>query len=502
MLFSNIPRSALVWDKQFKRITRWLIRLFFSATVAFGIEISDLFTFEAFWKGLVMGIGPCLLTKMVAGYFVGDERWVVGIAMMARGEFAYLVAAEAYRLEMIEQNEYAIVVWALVWATIVAPLAFDKVLKIFVADQYVKSGPSRATRIGGNKFTGQSTFILRYFGLHHIGMVREVCECLHAEGFDVKKSITENNGEFGMGTFEIFPKAMLSIEKKYGYHEKITDEKALNKYKMATDLTNEKLDEIAKHLKETMGDPNAHIVFEPTALENVDNLCIIEIELFGAGYREVLSNIESFISETCDLNIVKEVIKENPESEALDFSVFYCTKKKQNFEIKNFIARTVVEPNVVAKKKSGRINIKDLKDDDNKIEAFRTVSNTNIAGKRDVIALYKQSSKKNIQETRTAPIIGGGSSSDLHRNNTKLFHVTEGECELITNSIRDMFIANKLSNCGVFVRSIHEHSVVYSTDKCKISDKASSSIDDVNSIVAKGGLKQIDYMEVGLDENV
>jgi Kef-type K+ transport system membrane component KefB len=504
MLFSSIPRSGLVWDKQFKRITRWLIRLFFSATVAFSIEISDLFTLEAFWKGLILGIGPCLLTKMVAGYFVGDERWVVGIAMMARGEFAYLVAAEAYRLEMIAQSEYAIVVWALIWATIVAPLAFDKVLKNFVSDQYVKDGPRRATRIGGNKFTGESTFILRYFGLHHIGMVREVCECLHAEGFDVKKSITENNGEFGMGTFEIFPKAMLSIEKKYGSHDKMTDLNAVKKYKMATDLTNEKLDEIAKHLKETIGDLNAQIVFEPTALQNIDNLCIIEIEIFGNGYRKVLTKIEDFISVTCDLNIVKEIIQDDPESESIDFSVFYCTKKKQNFEIINFIPPSIEKKS--DKKKGGRININDMKDD-NKIEAFRTVSNTNIAGKADVIEKYKQSSKKNIAQTRTSPILGENSSADdssSNLNTTKLFHVTEGESELIANGIRNIFVVNNLTSCGVFVRCIHEDSVVYSTDRnVQLSDNKSSSIDDIDTILASGGLKtNPQYMEIGSNENV
>jgi Kef-type K+ transport system membrane component KefB len=77
MLFSCVPRSHHIWEKQFKRITRWLLRIFFSCTVAFSIDVSALFTVEAFWKGLVIGMVPCLATKVMSGVFVGDERWVV-----------------------------------------------------------------------------------------------------------------------------------------------------------------------------------------------------------------------------------------------------------------------------------------------------------------------------------------------------------------------------------------------------------------------------------------
>jgi Kef-type K+ transport system membrane component KefB len=63
----------------------------------------------------------------------------VGIAMMARGEFAYLVAEEAHALHMIDDMEFSVVVWALLWATVLTPLIFDKVLKKFVEDQFAKT---------------------------------------------------------------------------------------------------------------------------------------------------------------------------------------------------------------------------------------------------------------------------------------------------------------------------------------------------------------------------
>ena len=37
-----------------------------------------------------MGIGPCILTKVVCAFFMGDARWVIGWAMVGRAEFAQL----------------------------------------------------------------------------------------------------------------------------------------------------------------------------------------------------------------------------------------------------------------------------------------------------------------------------------------------------------------------------------------------------------------------------
>ena len=49
----------------------WLVRLFFGATVAFSIPISKMLTFTTFWKGFVVGVGPCIFTKIISGIFTG-----------------------------------------------------------------------------------------------------------------------------------------------------------------------------------------------------------------------------------------------------------------------------------------------------------------------------------------------------------------------------------------------------------------------------------------------
>jgi len=90
--------GLILWHSQMKRIEFWLIRLFFGATVAFSIPIDKMLSVDAFWRGLILGLGPCIATKIGSGVFTGPERWVVGFAMVGRGEFAYLVAQTAQAL--------------------------------------------------------------------------------------------------------------------------------------------------------------------------------------------------------------------------------------------------------------------------------------------------------------------------------------------------------------------------------------------------------------------
>ena len=115
MCWVNVPRSHAIWAKQIKRIVRWMMRLFFAATVGFAVPVSQMFSVDAIWRGAVLGIGPCILTKLVSGLFacatykdeeakqlarnaswatkvVQPQQMLVGIAMMARAEFAFLVA--------------------------------------------------------------------------------------------------------------------------------------------------------------------------------------------------------------------------------------------------------------------------------------------------------------------------------------------------------------------------------------------------------------------------
>jgi Kef-type K+ transport system membrane component KefB len=131
-----------VWVRQTKRITSWMIRIFFACTVAFSIPIEKLLSMKALGYGSAMGIGPCILSKVLSGPFMGDARWVIGWAMVGRAEFAYLIAQMAAAGNMIGEDAFAITIWALLYATIFAPFVFGKVLQNYIAAQSIPQGPS------------------------------------------------------------------------------------------------------------------------------------------------------------------------------------------------------------------------------------------------------------------------------------------------------------------------------------------------------------------------
>jgi Kef-type K+ transport system membrane component KefB len=72
--FVNVPRSHLIWKRQLKRITNWCMRIFFGATVAFSIPVTEMISLDAIWKGLLVGLVPCILTKILAGYMYCPKK--------------------------------------------------------------------------------------------------------------------------------------------------------------------------------------------------------------------------------------------------------------------------------------------------------------------------------------------------------------------------------------------------------------------------------------------
>lgn len=127
-----------VWVRQTKRMTSWMIRIFFACTVAFSIPIDKLMSLDAFWKGSIMGIGPCILTKVCCAPFMGKAKWVIGWAMVGRAEFAYLIAQMAAAGGMLDQEMFSIVIWSLLYATIFAPFIFRYVLNKYIAAEGIQ----------------------------------------------------------------------------------------------------------------------------------------------------------------------------------------------------------------------------------------------------------------------------------------------------------------------------------------------------------------------------
>ena len=109
---------------------------------------------------------------------------MVGMAMVARGEFAYLVAETAADADynggpdkFMKPEVYAAVIWALVSATIVAPITFKWALAVFK-----RATPMvRSETIGGDALKGQG-FCIRINAKFHPGVQREILQIVNQEG--------------------------------------------------------------------------------------------------------------------------------------------------------------------------------------------------------------------------------------------------------------------------------------------------------------------------------
>lgn len=174
--------------------------------VGFAVPLNNFGTIEAWWRGILLGLGPCIGTKLVSGLFAYQRyksedakllaqkaSWatkvfqptqlLVGIAMVARGEFAYLVAQDANaELQMISGDVYAAVVVALVMATVFSPFTFRWALGVFDRATPVH----RSLYIGGDrKEFAKRAFVIRLAGAHTPGVQREIFDALHSAGVDI-----------------------------------------------------------------------------------------------------------------------------------------------------------------------------------------------------------------------------------------------------------------------------------------------------------------------------
>ena len=185
------------------------------------MPIKMMLTLDAFWKGLVLGAVPGILCKVVSGVaargkwksegeklrasqasimltltltatptptrtptptpplipnpspdphqasimtrfgLVQPIQYLVGMAMVARGEFAFLVAYSASTMQiagepMLRESVYAALTWALVWALIFAPFLFKWALGVYMRATPIQRGQS----IGG-ELHGERNFVIQ-----------------------------------------------------------------------------------------------------------------------------------------------------------------------------------------------------------------------------------------------------------------------------------------------------------------------------------------------------
>eukprot|EP00906_Rhabdomonas_costata_P017167 RCo024728 len=182
LMFSRVPRSRSIFERRLQTLTNFFLMMFFAATVGGAVPVKQLFDPWAFLKGLVCAVLPTALTKIIAGLFAGyGHRLLVSCAMVARGEFSFLVAQIAYEAKppMFSEDGYAIAVWALLWTIMIVPTLFKVLLR-------------RAQR--GRVPTNVHRFRLKLKSAMRLGLLHEVMEVLRRMGLQPLDTSVEEDG--------------------------------------------------------------------------------------------------------------------------------------------------------------------------------------------------------------------------------------------------------------------------------------------------------------------
>lgn len=123
LCFCTASSVMTVWTRQVKRILKWLLRLFFACTVGFQIPASE------FGNAKVIGMGfaffCAIVGKLLMGFFANPftlySFLVVGFAMSAWGEFAFIVSGSAHSMGLLNDVEYAALLFAVLLSVILGP---------------------------------------------------------------------------------------------------------------------------------------------------------------------------------------------------------------------------------------------------------------------------------------------------------------------------------------------------------------------------------------------
>jgi Kef-type K+ transport system membrane component KefB len=124
--FSSIEEAVPAWDANVPAVAVWTSRLFF-ASIGFAVPVRQLFDADALLFGLVL-TAVAVASKVVTGVWDWQNRWVIGWAMVGRGELGFVMAEEAFSTGLTGSLAFSITVWALLISTLVSPIMFRKLL--------------------------------------------------------------------------------------------------------------------------------------------------------------------------------------------------------------------------------------------------------------------------------------------------------------------------------------------------------------------------------------
>ena len=125
LCFCTLTSVKHVWKRQVRKILGWLVKIFFACTIGFEVPIRDL------WNGRVLSRAAAFLVaalgKVGTGLFAKPFNWreakIIGFAMAAWGEFAFIVATASREAGTLDADTYGAVVLAVLLSAIYSPFA-------------------------------------------------------------------------------------------------------------------------------------------------------------------------------------------------------------------------------------------------------------------------------------------------------------------------------------------------------------------------------------------
>ncbi|CAB9506575.1 regulated potassium-efflux system protein KefC [Seminavis robusta] len=143
--FSQINSVHARYLRSAPHLKIWLMRIFFAATIGFQVPI------QYFTDGNVLNWGFLYILPVLAKIPLGllvprfsrelpedfpyDPYWrdvlITTLAMLCRGEFNFIVASFALSAGVLDPEQYAAVVFAILLSAIVAPLALSKTIRYY-----------------------------------------------------------------------------------------------------------------------------------------------------------------------------------------------------------------------------------------------------------------------------------------------------------------------------------------------------------------------------------
>jgi Kef-type K+ transport system membrane component KefB len=123
--------STEPWRTHVSPLIPWLFLLFFASTIGFSIPIGVLFKSSALVRGLLLAFAA-IVGKFACGLAVPrlrDDGIAVAVSMQGRGDFGFLIAAESFKLGLIDEDLYAATVWGVLVPTLLTPLVLPLVFK-------------------------------------------------------------------------------------------------------------------------------------------------------------------------------------------------------------------------------------------------------------------------------------------------------------------------------------------------------------------------------------